>query len=279
VAPTASIIVPTRDRPDYLEVTLASVAPQAEAEGAEVIVVDDGDGAASRAAAERHRVRYFAHPEPRGPNAARNTGIDAAGSELIVLVDDDVDAPAGWLAALLGAARDDPEADVFGGPIHVRLEGVTFRACGREGPPVTFLDLGAADRDAQFVWSANMVIRRRALERVGPFDASLAIYGDEEEWQRRHLAAGGRTRYVAAAGLTHRRAPRDARLSALSKAAYHRGRNSRRFDGLKRTAPPVGGEVRTFAGCLVHAARYRCENGLVMAAHSAGRLREALAGR
>jgi len=37
--------------------------------------------------------------------------------------------------------------------------------------------------------------------------------------------------------------------------------------------------VRTFAGCLAHAARYRCENGLVMAAHSAGRLREALAGR
>ena len=29
-----------------------------------------------------------------------------------------------------------------------------------------------------------MAIRRRALERVGPFDAGLEIYGDEEEWQR-----------------------------------------------------------------------------------------------
>jgi GT2 family glycosyltransferase len=279
VAPTASIIVPTRDRPDYLEVTLASIAPQAAAASAEVIVVDDGAAAASRAVAERHGATYLAHPEPRGPNAARNTGIDAAGAELLVLVDDDVEAPDGWLDALLRAAGEDPQAGVLGGPIRVRLEGVSFRMCGREGPPVTFLDLGAEDRDAEFVWSANMAIRRSALERVGPFDPSLAIYGDEEEWQRRHRAAGGRTRYVAAAGLTHRRAPRDARLTALSRAAYHRGRNSRRFDGLKRTAPPVGGEVRTLAGCLVHAARYRCENGLVMAAHSAGRLREALAGR
>ncbi len=36
--------------------------------------------------------------------------------------------------------------------------------------------------------------------------------GDEEEWEIRHLRAGGRIRYVAAAALDHRRAPRDARF-------------------------------------------------------------------
>ena len=72
-----------------------------------------------------------------------------------------------------------PAHEAFGGPIHARLEGVRFRSCGREGPPITFLDLGAADRDAEFVWSANMAVRRRALERIGTFDAGPDIYGDE----------------------------------------------------------------------------------------------------
>jgi len=199
--PIASIIVPTRARPDYLEVALASIAPQARAAGAEVIVVDDGATAATRAVAERHGARYVAHERPLGPNAARNTGIEAAAGDTLVLVDDDVEAPAGWLAALLAGLGANPGHDVVGGPIRARLEGARWRACGREGPPITFLDLGGADRDAEFVWSANMAIRRAALERVGPFDPALEIYGDEEEWQRRHLAAGGRTRYIAAAGL------------------------------------------------------------------------------
>ena len=42
MAPFASIIIPTRERPGYLAVALASVAPQAQRAGAELIVVDDG---------------------------------------------------------------------------------------------------------------------------------------------------------------------------------------------------------------------------------------------
>jgi GT2 family glycosyltransferase len=278
LTPTASIVVPTRARPDYLEVTLASIAPQAAAAGAEVIVADDGALPETRAVAERHGARYVAHDMPRGPNAARNTGIEAARGELIVLVDDDVYAPDGWLRALLRAADAHPEYEAFGGPIRVRLEGATMRTCGREGPPITFLDLGAEDRDAELVWSANMAVRRSALERVGPFDADLEIYGDEEEWQRRLRAAGGRIGYVAAAGLDHRRAGRDARLPALARAGYHRGRNSRRFDVRKGTAPPVGAELRVLAGCAWHTVRRRCANGVVMGAVAAGRVREAIRG-
>jgi hypothetical protein len=35
----------------------------------------------------------------------------------------------------------------------------------------------------------------------------------------------------------------------------------------------MAAELRTFAGCLWHTVRRRCENGLVMAAHAAGRIR------
>ena len=277
MAPAASVVIPTRSRPGYLHVALESIVPQAREAGAEVLVVDDGPLDANRLLAERHGARYLSHDRPRGPNAARNTGIEAAAADLVVLVDDDVWAPPGWLPALLRAAAARPDDDVFGGPIRARLEGAAPRSCGREGPPITWLDLGPEDREADFVWSANMAIRRRALERVGPFDAGLEIYGDEEEWQRRHRAAGGTVRYVAAAGLEHRRAGPDAGLGALARAAYRRGRHGRRFDLLKGTAPPVAREARVLAGCGWHTVRRGCANGIVMGAEAVGRLREALA--
>src|SRR5213078_2772573 len=99
------------------------------------------------------------------------------------------------------------------------------------------------------------------------------------EWVRRYLAAGGRIRYLADAAVWHRRAGDDARLRSLARAAYARGRSARRFDTTRGEAPRLEGELRVLAGCLGHAALRRCANGLILGAHSAGRLREALAPR
>jgi glycosyltransferase involved in cell wall biosynthesis len=119
--PTASIVVPTRERPHYLDVALASIAPQAREAGAEVLVVVDGPDPASGEIAERHGTRWIAHDSPRGLNAARNTGAANTTGELVAFVDDDVEAPAGWLRALLEAAEADSGADALGGPIRARL--------------------------------------------------------------------------------------------------------------------------------------------------------------
>ena len=270
--------MPTRARAGYLDAALRSIAPQAAAAGAAVLVVDDGGDEATRAVAERHGAEYVPHDRPRGLNAARNTAVKHGESDLLVFADDDVDVDPGWLEALLDAAAALPQHDAFGGPIRARLERERpLPTCGREGASITFLDLGTEDRDAERVWGANMAIRRAAFERIGAFDPALDLYGDEEDWQARLLAAGGRIRYVAAAALDHRRAAPDATLAALARAARRRGRNSRRFDARRGTAPALAGEFRVLAGCLWHAARRRCANGLVMAAHSAGRVQEALA--
>lgn len=277
--PSVSIAVPTRRRPDYLEVTLASVVPQAVRAGAEVLVVSDGVDPAAQAVAERHGARFIALREPRGLNAARNAAVDAASNDLIAFIDDDVYTPAGWLDALLAGVRAAPAHDVFGGPIRARLEGGGPRACGREPAPITTLDLGPEDRDASAVWGANMAIRRRAFKRLGGFDETLVGRGDEEEWERRYLASGGRMRYLAAAGLEHRRSSADATVRALARAGYHLGRTARRNDVRKAQTPALASEVRTLAGCLWHIFRRRCAIGIVMLAHTSGRLVEALAER
>ncbi len=275
----ASIVIPTRARLSYLEVALASIAPQAKDAGAELIVVDDaGPSEAGRELAGRFSARYEPHPRPLGLNVARNTGAERSTGELVVFVDDDVRVHDGWLAALLAAAREQPEVEVFTGPIRPRLEGGPPRGCGREGPPITSLDLGPEDTTARYAWGANMAIRRDALERVGPFDVSLEHGGDEQEWQERLRAErpDARVMYVAGAAVDHRRTGDDARLRSLARAAHARGRASRRFDSWRGEAPSLARELIVLAGCVGHVLRRRCPVGLTTIAHSAGRLREGL---
>ncbi|HEY8303659.1 MAG TPA: glycosyltransferase family 2 protein [Solirubrobacteraceae bacterium] len=283
--PRASIVVPTRSRLDYLEVALASILPQANAAEADVIVVDDaGPSEAARALVERLGARYEPHACPMGLNVARNTGVERSTGELLVFVDDDVEVSPGWLPALLDAAEHNPRVEVFTGPIRPHLEGSPPRSCGREGAPITSLDLGPRDTPARYAWGANMAIRRSALRRVGPFDVTLEHGGDEQEWQERLLAQPGAVArtgtptilYVADAALDHRRTPADARPRALRHAARARGRAARRFDAWRGQAPSIPRELFTLAACAGHVIRYRCPAGLTMVAHSTGRLREAL---
>jgi GT2 family glycosyltransferase len=275
----ASVVIPTRGRPAYLEVALGSIMPQAGECDAEVIVVDDaGESPAVRALTERAGARYEPHPGPLGLNAARNTGVERSGGELVVFVDDDIRACPGWLAALLAGARENLDADVFTGPVVARLEGPAPHSCGREAPPVTTLELGDRDTPTELAWGVNMAIRRSALTLAGPFDVSLEHGGDEQEWQERlHvLRPGSTTMYLSRARVEHRRAGADARLRALCATAYARGRAARRFDVRRGVAPSIGRELRTLVGCLGHVVRRACPAGLTMVAHSAGRLREAL---
>jgi GT2 family glycosyltransferase len=272
-----SVVVPTRGRAAYLEVTLDSLRRQRSRAAHELLVVDDGATDATPEVAERFGVRLIRHGERRSLNAARNTGIREARADLIAFVDDDVLVPAGWLDALVEGAERHPEADAFGGPIRPRFEGHAPRGCGREDPPITTLDLGSEDVEATMVWGANFAVRRSAIERIGEFDESLdRAHGDEEDWLLRLREAGGRIVYLADAGLDHRRTAGDSRLVPLARAAYHRGRGARSSDHRRGKAPGLARELRVLAGCGWHTVRRACPQGLIMGAHSAGRVMEAL---
>jgi len=277
--PDLSVVIPTRDRADYLRVALASLAGQDGRATHEVVVVDDGSSDATPAVAADAGARVVTHAASLGLNAARNAGARAALAPLVAYVDDDVRVPPTWAGAMVEGAARHPEAEAFGGPIRAALEGPAPRSCGRESAPVTTLDLGTHDREADLVWGANLAVRAGAFERVGGFPEELSGGGDEEVWLRRLQAAGGRIVYLAAAGLDHRREGEDARLRSLMRSAYHRGRQLRAHDRRRRTAPGVGRELRVLAGCGWHTVRRACPQGLISGAHSTGRLVEALGER
>jgi glycosyltransferase involved in cell wall biosynthesis len=275
--PAMTVVVPTRGRAAYLEVTLDSLRRQRTRTAHELLVVDDGATDATPEVAQRFGARLVRHGEQRSLNAARNSGIRAAAADLIAFVDDDVLVPPGWVDALVEGAARHPDAEAFGGPIRARFEGRVPRGCGREDPPITTLDLGPSDVEAEMVWGANFAVRRSAVERIGDFDETLDRgHGDEEEWLMRLRAAGGRIVYLAEAGLDHRRSAGDSGLGSLARAAYQRGRGARSSDLRRGDAPALARELRILAGCGWHTVRRACPQGVVMGAHAAGRVMEAL---
>jgi glycosyltransferase involved in cell wall biosynthesis len=275
--PAMTVVVPTRGRAAYLEVTLDSLRRQRTRTAHELLVVDDGATDPTPEVAQRFGARLVRHGEQRSLNAARNSGIRAAAADLIAFVDDDVLVPPGWVDAVVEGAARHPDAEAFGGPIRARFEGGVPRGCGREDPPITTLDLGPSDVEAEMVWGANFAVRRSAVERIGDFDETLDRgHGDEEEWLMRLRAAGGRIVYLAEAGLDHRRSAGDSGLGSLARAAYHRGRGARSSDLRRGDAPALARELRILAGCGWHTVRRACPQGVVMGAHAAGRVMEAL---
>jgi GT2 family glycosyltransferase len=278
--PAISVVIPTRNRADYLAVALASLAGQDFGGAHQIVVVDDAStGDSTKAVAARAGAEYVRLDPGRGLNAARNAGIAVSRAPLIAFLDDDVFVPPGWMAAVVQGAARYPDAAAFGGPIRARFEGPTPSACGREKPAITTLELGPQDVEATVVWGANLAVRRSALGRVGPFDERLSGHGDEEDWLIALRAAGGRIVYLAAAAVDHRRVAADARLSALARAAYRRGRAARITDQRRGNAPRALFEMRVLAGCAWHTVHYACPQGMIMGAHSAGRLAEALSRR
>jgi len=258
---------------------LASLQAQEFPEGLfEIIVVDDGS---DPPAAVPDDVRVVPHGRPIGSNAARNTGARAALSDLLIFVDDDIEAPPGWLSEFVAGAARHPDALCFGGRAILRLEGSPSGVCARclERWRVAGSYGGEDEVEgparAGWVMGVNMGVRRTALDKVGLFDESLPIYYEEIEWQDRVKAMGGEIVYLPDALLWHRRNAAAASLHGRLTKAYRRGRGEMVAYSLHtsraRLARALLGPPARAPLSLFHACRYRCGEGLVSAVHQAGK--------
>jgi GT2 family glycosyltransferase len=198
-APAVSVVVATRDRSERLERALEAIAAQDVAGGFELIVVDDAsrDDTAdvlerSRQAWEHGPMRVIRRRVPGGPGGARNTGWQAADAPLVAFTDDDCEPQPGWLAALVAAARDAPDAIV---------QGVTVpHPAEREsaGPFSRTLDVSAL---GPWYPTSNMAYPTELLERLGGFDPSLGR-GEDTDLAWRALEAGAPA-VLAPGGVVH----------------------------------------------------------------------------
>ena len=193
-------VIPVRDRPGELRRLLAALAETAPGL-AEVIVVDDG----SRVPVDVPGVRIIRHERCAGPAAARNTGLAAAGTELVAFLDSDTVPQPGWLAPLRAHLADHSVALAAPRVIALRDTGPDGWLAGYERLRSS-LDLGPDPGPVlprtrvAYVPSAALLVRRCALGEG--FDQRMHVAEDVDLGLRLH-AAGWRLRYEPVALVAH----------------------------------------------------------------------------
>ena len=230
-----SIVIPCHDerRWDQLAVTVASALDQRPAPAEVVVVVDHNEQLYRRARRELSGVTVLRnrYPEP-GVSGNRNTGAFHLDTPLIALMDDDVVAHPGWLAALV-APFADPAVCGTGGAIRPRWHA------GRPAwVPEEFLwafggsyrGMPTAGAQVRNVWSASMVVRREVFAAVGGFRVGFGKVGDRSRPEdtdlclRMSAASGGHWWYEPGAVVEHAVPASRATFGYFLTRCYHEGR-------------------------------------------------------
>lgn len=246
--PRISTIIATHNRPQLLRDALDSLATQT-LRPAEVIVVDDGSGPATRAAVDdwRHRhgdrlhVRYL-HQRNQGPAVARNHGLAEARGTLVQFMDDDdvMEPDALQRLAEALASRDDAAiamaSHALVGPDARKKVGPVIRP-DADGP------LAAMIAGSWFVPIHGYLFNRAALAATGSWDAGYSSQEDDEFLLRAALADV-------------------AFMPAPAARVYYR-----QHDGVRRATPGKPGET------VEQGRRKRMLDDLFIREHVAARLR------
>ncbi len=185
---TLTVVICTRDRPESLRMTLASLAGQSDS-AFEVLIVDNSsDGAVARTLTDVDglTLRCIHEPVP-GLSRARNRALSVVRSELIAWIDDDEVADPDWIVWIKRgfASPDRPDA-VTGVMLPAELETgaqVDFERYGgfnkgRGIEPVPLLAGTPSVLDPLlplpiFGSGGNMAFRTETLHAIGGFDNRL----------------------------------------------------------------------------------------------------------
>ncbi len=201
--PAASVIVPTRERPELLARCLAAIeALDYPKELVEVVVVEDTQG--------------------KGPAAARNLGIARSSGELLAFTDDDCVPAPKWLELLARTVGD--RERLAGGQTVNALTSNPYSAASQAITDAVYDHYNAEPAHAAFLASNNLAGPRIAFERLGGFDERFSLAaGEDRDLCSRWLEQGGELVYVpgAIAGHTH-----DLGLGGFWRQHYGYGRGT-----------------------------------------------------
>jgi GT2 family glycosyltransferase len=199
--PKISVVVAAYNAEATLGACLASLA-RLDYPDYEVIVVDDGSTDRTAEVARAADVKVLAC-EHRGLAAARNSGIEAAGSEIVAFIDADAVADRDWLYHL-AETIDRRGAAAAGGPNFppAANSAVTAAIAGAPGQP---REVRGSDDSLAQLCGCNMAIVKAQLEEIGGFDPVFTAAGDDVDISWRLLRSGETIAYAPAAVVVHDR--------------------------------------------------------------------------
>jgi glycosyltransferase involved in cell wall biosynthesis len=182
-APTVSVVVPTRDRPELLREAVAAIRAQDYPGVVEVVVVyDQSTPDTTLASAEPLRpVRVLANDRSAGLSGARNCGILASTGELVAFCDDDDRWLPGKLAAQVAELAAHPQAEFVSCGIQVSYDGTTTdRVLDRDTVPLAAL---LRDRMTELHPSTFLIRRAALIDGFGLVDEEIpGSYAEDYEF-------------------------------------------------------------------------------------------------
>ena len=207
--PTVSVIVPIyngeQDLPGLLDCLMAQTYP---ARHVEYLLVDnnssDGTFDLLKLALENSpiKIRALSETEIQSSYAARNTGIREGSGEIIAFTDADCRPQPQWLDELVQPFINDNIVIVAGEITALPANGLLERYADRQETLSQKHTL--ANKFCAYGQTANLAIRRLALEKAGLFRPYLTTGGDADLcWRILHLEIGN-LEFAAEAIVQHR---------------------------------------------------------------------------
>ncbi|MHB8670310.1 MAG: glycosyltransferase [Acidimicrobiales bacterium] len=203
-----AVVIPTRDRPEVLGLTLDALDAQS-APGFETIVVVDGLdqgplGLPDRVAGTALRTVVKAHA---GPGAARNAGAQATTRPLLLFLGDDMVPTPGLVARHLEVHRRDPAAEraVLGGVgWHPELRSSRLvRWLDWSGTQFEFASIAGKEAGFGHFYSCNVSLKRSLFLAAGGFDEDFTYYYEDLDLGWRLAERGLRLAYEPDARANH----------------------------------------------------------------------------
>jgi N-acetylglucosaminyl-diphospho-decaprenol L-rhamnosyltransferase len=198
---------------EFLRRCVSSVIGAAGDVEVEVVIVDNAsrDGSADAVASERSDLRVIRNDRNVGFAAAANQGIAATDAPFVFLLNPDAEIAGGTLGALVKVARERPRVGAIG--CLVRNPDGTIQPSARRVPRLlealmhAFLGPFApgnrwsrsytmadwdrtSEREVEWISGSAMLLRRQAIEEVGPFDEGFFMYVEDVDLCTRLRAAG-----------------------------------------------------------------------------------------
>lgn len=274
-------VIPTWNRRDLLEAVLADLLAQT-LPAQRIVVVDNGSADDSAEVARRYGADVISWPENRGFAQAVNAGIQAATTDWVLILNNDVGLPPDWLETMLASASRHPDAAFFAPKLvqaadTSQLDG-TFDALSRSGfawrcgagrPDGPAWSTG---RQVQFVPLTAALIRRGLFDRIGLLEEQFESYYEDVEFFLRCGLQGVTGWYEPAAVARH---VGSATLGEWNKDTVFRlTRNQRRltrlyFHELPR-GPIVAGQLLWILLCLRHGGALASIRGWLAGGQTAG---------
>jgi len=218
--PDVGAVVVTYNALPWIERSLESVR------GVETVVVDNGstDGTPDVVRELFPDATVVEQPN-RGLAAGWNAGMEAVGGRYVLILNADAWLTEGSLERLVAFADSRPDAAIVG-PRLLNVDGTLQRSvrgfptlwrlateyfflrklAPRSRALNAFYGGGFAHdevREADFVMGACMLVRREAVEQVGPLDEAFFLFSEETDWAYRFRQEGWKVLFFPGAECVH----------------------------------------------------------------------------